>query len=696
MRRNWHLPALAAALLAAPASAQTIAYTNFLRFDLQSFRSQATAGLFDDDIEKISDAAKLMDVEGNRLFTNFANLSDPATLGDNILTYSVDHVGQPSSDDPFDSGSYLLGWIGKYDRDSEYNFSIFYQRNSSRSMFEDLEDGIVGGGSADGFDAEFTGWTSTLTHAADNTVVAEQRRNFDLQRYDERSATDFDFGAARDISEKLSIGGRFFYENDRLDSFSDGRVETINRADTDADPGTPLATVGRLVSEWVGNGADAFGLREVGVSLDGNYHPWNHQSFGLRLDVFGTTVTNPGISGGAADLTLRSLLGEEAVGPFYEGWEQINLSTQTTYTTVAQGTTVLGGGALDQDRESRTWITAPYGYGGYAGDLRGSAFALEDIDDERSGIGFALKGEWNREFKGGDQQTWLGLAHRGVDIELESVSTARAASTFWWNDGSGAGDFEAITTTADDTIELSRTGDQSVNVLEAGTRWTRDLNSHVSVGLGGILTRETWKEEYDQTSVTTAVSSRFDDGSGTFGDNLLYAATGSDPAYNEVSVTSITTDAQDITDETRTTWIRLPVGGQFHFKDRWTFNLGAQHTMVRVDRDTSVRQGPDGGGQRVDTLVDTAAGTTSVNYGTVESAQDLTVKDKATANTTTYWYGISVMITDAAQLDVNGFFDTHSGDDSVGGGSPDFDSGTSLSDVDFFRNLAISLKYIFW
>ena len=145
MRTRWFSPVLvvlAAMTLSAPATAQTIAYTNFLQFDLQSYTSQATGGMFDDDIENIADAAKLMNIEGNRLFTSFSNLADPAGFGDNIFSYSVDHVGVPSGTDHFDTGSYLVGWVGKYDKDSEYNFSVFYQRNSARGMFEDLDGGV--------------------------------------------------------------------------------------------------------------------------------------------------------------------------------------------------------------------------------------------------------------------------------------------------------------------------------------------------------------------------------------------------------------------------------------------------------------------------------------------------------------------------------------------------------------------------
>ena len=78
MRTKWLSPVLAVlavGIIAAPTTAQTIAYTNFLRFDLQSFTSQATGGMFDDDIEMVADASKLMNVEGNRLFTSFSNIS---------------------------------------------------------------------------------------------------------------------------------------------------------------------------------------------------------------------------------------------------------------------------------------------------------------------------------------------------------------------------------------------------------------------------------------------------------------------------------------------------------------------------------------------------------------------------------------------------------------------------------------------
>jgi len=69
---------------------------------------------------------------------------------------------------------------------------------------------------------------------------------------------------------------------------------------------------------------------------------------------------------------------------------------------------------------------------------------------------------------------------------------------------------------------------------------------------------------------------------------------------------------------------------------------------------------------------------------------DQAVTDKDKANWTTYWYGLSVMITDSAQLDINGMFDTSSYPDR---GYP---YAAQIFDLAFFENLAISLKYIFW
>ena len=97
MRAKRFLPVIAGLLsvmLVVPAMGQTIAYVNFLQFDLQSYRSQATAGLFLDDVDTFGWAARLDEIDGRRLYTNFSNLSSPARLGDNLLTYSVGHVGR--------------------------------------------------------------------------------------------------------------------------------------------------------------------------------------------------------------------------------------------------------------------------------------------------------------------------------------------------------------------------------------------------------------------------------------------------------------------------------------------------------------------------------------------------------------------------------------------------------------------------
>ncbi|MCP3859214.1 MAG: hypothetical protein GY704_06150 [Phycisphaeraceae bacterium] len=55
-------------------------------------------------------------------------------------------------------------------------------------------------------------------------------------------------------------------------------------------------------------------------------------------------------------------------------------------------------------------------------------------------------------------------------------------------------------------------------------------------------------------------------------------------------------------------------------------------------------------------------------------------------NTTAYFYGFEWHITDAAQLNVNGILDSHAEATSGEG---------RITDVDFYRNLAISLTFAF-
>ncbi|MBZ0267248.1 hypothetical protein K8I85_03770 [bacterium] len=692
MRTKWLSPVLAllvAGMIAAPASAQTIAYTNFLSFDLQSFTSQATAGLFDDDIEMISDAARLTGVDGNRLFTSFSNLSDPAGFGDNVLTYSIDHIGAPSMADHFDTGSYLIGWMGKHDKDSEYTQSIFYQRNQGKSMFEDLEDGNIGSTNISGLDAEFTGsiTTTTLSGADPNEVLSDQTTNFDLKRYDERAAMDFDWGVAKDLSEDLSVGGRLFFEKDQVNSFAEGTVETVNRSDIDlVTAGTQLGVTSRTVAEYSGNGEEAFKYREMGVSFDSNYHPWEDQSVGFRLDIFGAALTNPG------DLGFTFPSTAQPTGPFYGGWTRVNLRMDTGYTRVAAGTNVVGGTTSDTaaDHEARSWSTSSFNYSGY--ENRGGD-PIASVDDKRDGIGFNAKGEYNREWAGGDVNSWLGFGHRNLSIDATGMTASRSGSSFWWNDGST--DYEA-TNYFDRTTTVTRDGDMTMNAMELGGRWTRDMNSNVSVGVGAVLTRNTWTDDYMETFDEVTVTNAFNDGAP--GDNALYDLTASNPAYDERSTTERIVDTYNVKDESKVTYLRLPVATQFHFRKRWTFNMGAQHMIMNTTRETNFDI-PNNGPEGTVTTASVAAGASTVSgFPTSDYTEATTVTDRDRMNWTTYWYGLSCDITDAVQVDINGFLDTNSYDNVLNRGlpSPNLSGSGSITSVDFFRNLAISMKYIFW
>ncbi|HMB68448.1 MAG TPA: hypothetical protein VKU85_04030, partial [bacterium] len=437
MRRRWFSPVfvvLAAVMLSAPATAQTIAYTNFLQFDLQSYRSQATGGMFDDDIENVADAAKLMNVEGNRLFTSFSNLADPAGFGDNILSYSVDHLGTPSTSDNFDTGSYLVGWIGKYDKDSEYNFSVFYQRNSARGMFEDLDGGGL-------LDAETNGnITSTTTGATDPyDVTGVSNESWDLMRYSQRSATDFDLGAARDLSEDLSVGGRVFFEKDQLDYYSSGVYDSNDLSDHDGDPGTPLRETDRDRTEFFGNGDEAYKHRTMGVSLNTDYHAWDNQSVGVRLDVFGRNETNPGMLS-----SFPSTFGESA--PWLDGVRvDLGVDTDWDFYYADENDVGVTGSAnpLAADHIDQTTSTFSYtNISSFDAANRGAPVATESIDDERTGLGFALKGEYNREWAGGDINSWAGFGTHSLDIDATQVMVGRAERHRWWNNGTA--DFDAV------------------------------------------------------------------------------------------------------------------------------------------------------------------------------------------------------------------------------------------------------------
>ncbi|NNE42741.1 MAG: hypothetical protein HKN12_00905, partial [Gemmatimonadetes bacterium] len=354
---------LATALVAVDASAQTIAYRNLLQFDLQSFRSQATGGIFHDDVDQIADATRLLEVDGTRIFTNFSNLSDPATIGDNLITYSLDRVSNftangvapdfgSSAQDTFDSGSYLGGWIGKYNQDSDYVFEVIFQRSGHKAMFEDLEDGNLGS-SGGSWDAEFTGTTLTAyddgtggAMPGDGTVDRYTTNTTDLKRYDDRSATRFDFGAARELpNTDWSIGGRVFWRNDKIERNAEGTNEITSFAYNTTD--SAIVETGSTVRTYDGTMKDAFKMREAGVSLNADWHPggWSPNS---RVDIFGINYTNP-TSGTSIPFTR---VGGESDDPWFNSGANPDMLTEEFNTIVRAGTGSLG--ALDQDRTNTT------------------------------------------------------------------------------------------------------------------------------------------------------------------------------------------------------------------------------------------------------------------------------------------------------------------------------------------------------
>ena len=87
-----------------------------------------------------SNSTRLLQIDGDRLYTNFSNLNNSATLGEALITHDaaepVRHFGDPTAEDHFDTGSFLAGWVGKYSDVSEFVFSAFIQRSGGKTMFE--------------------------------------------------------------------------------------------------------------------------------------------------------------------------------------------------------------------------------------------------------------------------------------------------------------------------------------------------------------------------------------------------------------------------------------------------------------------------------------------------------------------------------------------------------------------------------
>jgi len=704
--------ALATAVLASEGRAQSIAYINLLQFDLHSFRSQATAGIFYDDVDRIADATRLLEIDGTRIYTNFSNLADPATLGDNLITYSVDryadfaaNADRPGSysgaPDTFDSGSYLGGWVGKYAKDSDYVFEVIYQRSGDKAMFEDLEDGTLGTNIGSSTDAEYTATITTAYDdgtggdtAGDGDVDRTSVQSSDLTRFDDRSATRFDLGAAREIpNTDWSIGGRIFWRSDKIERNAEGTTEVTNYQKFVADG--DLVETGGTTWEYSGSMEDAFKMREAGVSLNADWHPGGW-SLNTRLDIAGVNMTNPSVGPSGFDR------GYSSDTPWFMSGLSPDLYRQTNRTVVTTDAGDLPNdpalGSLDVDHVNTQFATGPFYLGDYRdwyGLARGIPWAVESVDDERTGIGFGAKLELDRPAWGGDTRSWVGLNYRPVDIDATIVLSSMQGQTFWWNDGVN-GDQQATLINYDESLNVDWNGDASNTVLEAGSKWWKQLSNRVGMGLGLVVTRATWSQEYRETDSWVRVENSFDDGFGTLGGNELDTFAGGTGAYNEQMLMFEETYIYDVNDEHRMTTLRLPVGAQFNITKKLKWQMGVQHQIDYYTRETSRAVPVDGTGQTVETFTDynTPANDYVIYGSSGQTSGNDNVTDKDEYNKTTYWYGIEWLVGETAQFNINGFFDTYAGDDNP---DPmfDYDNNNDIWDVEFFKNLAVSLTFKF-
>ena len=702
MRSKWLWPAaaLATAMVAAPAAAQSIAYINFLQFGLQSYRSQATGGIFVDDIDNFGNPTRLLDIEGSRLFTNFSNLADPATLGDNVLTYSLDHssdfltngITSTPSPDTFDSGSYLGGWTGLLSDDSAFRFSLVYQRNGDKVMYENLEDGLISGGVTGSQDAEFDGTVVTTfdngddigdgtnpTEDGDGEIDADETLTSDMKRYDDRSATNFDFGVSTDASDELAIGGRIFYMQDSVDRFREGTARFSER--TRQGLGGAMLETDYTTVEFEGLGEDAFKARDIGVSLNADFHPSGSEwSLNARLDVASTNLTNPSSGLG---LPTRGLSGwwENIVG------NDVNWGYVVDASVVDDGT-VFGAG---NSEGTLTGVHAETQFFTGSGFTRGagSSAVIESVDDERTGIGFNGLLEFDYPWAGGETRTHVGFGYRPYEVDATIVQRNILGETFWWNDGT-SGDVEATSTDIDQTVTTTRDGDMNFSVMEAGAKWRRELSNNVSVGLGLIATRTKSSDDYEQTVLSRTIEDKFDDGAA--GVNVLDTFAGG--GFNEEETIIESSTVTNVEDETVVNTFRFPVGSVFNITRKIKANLGVTNTVSKWSRETTGTRAEGDDGRTVTTLNDFGdPSNNDVEYfeDGVENF-DTTTTDRSEDHTTTYWYGLEFLIGTSAQINVNGFFDTHA-DRSE---SPQFDNSSGqLFDVDFFRNLAMSITFIF-
>ncbi len=698
MRSKWILPTLAilmAALVTTPASAQTIAYINALQFDLQSFRNQATAGVFVDDIDKAAWAARLLEIDGYRVYTNLSNLNDPALMGDRLITYGLTQTANPTTSDVFDRGSFLFGTTFRYAEDSDYVHSIFFQDAGRKTMFEDLEDGIIGNLTPAGSDAEYTGTVVTNydngtgpaghTNVAGDQIIDQQSTEItDLKDYEQRQARRIDFGTAKDVSQDLSAGARVFYQKDQMDLFTEGRYE-YRIAQRDSAAGT-LDIRSRNVTDYYGPGEEAYKDSRIGVSLNADYHPWANQSVNVRLDIAKQDVTNPGAN--------KVNWGAFPSAPEMPIRYRVDMAVQRDYTVVTQA----GGfnpnvyGDLTQSREARTEYSFTHTIPG-TGTTSDPAVAVESVDDEGSGIALALMGEYRRECYGGQSEAWLAYLRAPYDLDATIVMRDYFFSTDWWNAGSG--DFEAITTN-DYTETVTLDGDRTYSVLEAGARWTKPLSSKVEFGGSLIATMTKWTQDYRMTTESVQVTS-FVDGDGVLGNDAMEGQGWPGGPFFEAESRYQQTEIEDIVDETKSTVIRIPFGIRFRFAQKWTWNMGSIHEIAHTQQEIESTV-PDGlSAQGSTTVTDYEASgahnvTTTYDSTFLESGTE-TVTDKWQSSNTTFFYGLEWHATENLWFYINGMFE------GLADGTTHPDTGNlnnqrQISDVEFYRSLSISAKIL--
>ena len=571
-------------------------------------------------------------------------------------------------------------------------------------MFENLEDGVIGAGGSPGEDdAEYSGTITTEfdnggsagttppNAAGDGDVDNNAVTTSDLKRYDHRSATNFDLGGSRPLSDEMTLGARIFYKNDNLNRHHEGTTTVITNAKATVGVGEPLVETGRVTTTYSGLGDNAAQSRDVGVSGNLDWHP-DDRTWALngRLDVFSTRVNNPpsGLSTPARDdHDWDWVVGEDV------SFQQITVGEVLTqaggFNPGATNGNYSGTGDLAANTTENSWITSS--------KAGGAGFHTSSVNDERTGIGINLMGEFDFPWASGDTRVWAGFGRRPYSVDATIVEQDIQAYEMAWNDGTN-GDQRGVYYADNDTRTTTRNGDSNQTILEGGGRWLRNVSRTVSVGVGAIVTRTKWNEDYTQTQTTMNVTS-FDDGFGTrFGDELLGGPL--TPTSNgaplpgsgvaEFETISTTTEVQNIKDETTVNTFRFPVGTQWNITRKITANLGVSHAVSRATREIERNVAPDGKGQTVTITTDSAgAGTPVYSTGGEDVVADK-VTDRDEWRNTTFWYGLEFLIGSAAQVNINGFFE-----EDDGSFSPGFSDERSLLDLSFFRNLALSITFMF-